>query len=428
MADILCPNCNKNNPDFLDVCQFCQTPLKPEAMVHTGESPTKKHTGELEPILPDWLRDIRQQSKVSTDEDNAKAAAFPSKVQKNEPPDLLAGLASQSGSADEDEVPDWLANLNPVIKPTPSAQPSAPEPETDFFAQFNKSKPQAQAADSLEETSKANKAAGTSAEKDELSEWFSQTSQQPAETVPVESDDSRIEMGWMDNFESPASSAQEAPKEAEDLSWLRDLEASAKGTGELSTSKPNIPEAPQEDLSWLNELGGGSIPAQPAAPKEDLSWLDNLGGTSQPSTPPPASEDLSWLRDSGKTAEPSQPTASAPKEDLDWLNNLGGPSEPQSTTLPEPTSPQEDLSWLNNLGGTPLPSQPAEPRDDLSWLNDLGESGSSTPAQASAPQEDLSWLKDLGGTSEELTSATEEASKPQEDFCWLKDLGETQEP
>ena len=57
MADIRCPNCGKNNPDFLDVCQFCQTPLKPESMVHIGEKPTKKNTGELENVLPEWLRD-----------------------------------------------------------------------------------------------------------------------------------------------------------------------------------------------------------------------------------------------------------------------------------------------------------------------------------------------------------------------------------
>ena len=63
MADIRCPNCGKDNPDFLDVCQFCQTPLKPESMVHTGEKPTKKNTGELEGVLPEWLRDTRQQAR-----------------------------------------------------------------------------------------------------------------------------------------------------------------------------------------------------------------------------------------------------------------------------------------------------------------------------------------------------------------------------
>ena len=75
MADIRCPNCGKNNPDFLDVCQFCQTPLKPESVLRIGEKPTKKNTGELESILPDWLKDMRQQARDAAEEEAAQAAA-----------------------------------------------------------------------------------------------------------------------------------------------------------------------------------------------------------------------------------------------------------------------------------------------------------------------------------------------------------------
>ena len=444
MADILCPNCKRNNPDFLDVCQFCQTPLTPEAMVHTGENPTKKHTGELEPILPEWLRDIRQQSKDATAEDTAKAADFPSKVQKNEPPDLLAGLASQAGRSDAEDVPDWLANLNPAIKPTPSATPAASEPETDFFAQFNKGKaePEPSPADS-------------SAEKDELSEWFSQASDKPAEPVTFEHDDSRIELGWMDNFDSPASPTQEPaepPKEEEDLSWLRDLEASAKQTGELSSQKPDVSSAPQEDLSWLNTLGGISSPSQPDAPKEDLSWLDNLGGTSQPSSTPPAQEDLNWLNNLGADTSPSFNQASAAQEDLSRLNNLGGTSEPSQSDAPkedmgwlkdlgtpsessipvssQSSAPQEDLSWLKDLGGTSEPAQPSAPAEDLSWLNNLGESQepASPVSTPSTPQEDMSWLNNMGGTPESVPPEPAQPSASQEDLSWLNELSGTTEP
>ena len=94
MAELRCPNCGKNNPDILDVCQFCQTPLKPEVVLRIGQNPTKKNTGELESVLPEWLKDVRQQARDSAEEEAAQAAAQP-KVQKNEPPDLLAGLASQ---------------------------------------------------------------------------------------------------------------------------------------------------------------------------------------------------------------------------------------------------------------------------------------------------------------------------------------------
>ena len=124
MTEIRCPNCGRNNPDLLDVCQFCQTRLRPESVLHSGEKPTKKNTGELQSILPDWLKDIQQQSKDAAQEDAAQAAGR-TVSEKDEPPDLLAGLASQAGSADDEDVPDWLASLNPEAKAKPPA-PAAP--------------------------------------------------------------------------------------------------------------------------------------------------------------------------------------------------------------------------------------------------------------------------------------------------------------
>ena len=135
MGGVTCPNCGKDNPDFLDNCQFCQAVLRSESTLNIGENPTKKVTGDLEPILPDWLRDARQQSRDSAEEDAQKEANKP-RVEKEEPPDLLAGLAFQAAS-DEDDVPDWLAAINPVEKKTPApSNPKAEEP-ADFFAQFN---------------------------------------------------------------------------------------------------------------------------------------------------------------------------------------------------------------------------------------------------------------------------------------------------
>src|SRR5574342_34891 len=123
MADIRCPKCGRNNPDLLDVCQFCQTPLKPASVLRSGEKPTKKNTGELESILPDWLKDVRQQAKDAAQEEAAQAAA--NRPQRAEPPDLLAGLASQASGAEEEDVPDWLASLSPPAQPK-SSTPSTP--------------------------------------------------------------------------------------------------------------------------------------------------------------------------------------------------------------------------------------------------------------------------------------------------------------
>jgi hypothetical protein len=421
LAELRCPNCGKNNPDVLDVCQFCQTPLKPESVLRIGQTPTKKNTGELESVLPDWLKDMRQQARDSAEAD-AQAAAQ-SKPPKIEPPDLLAGLASQGSSSDDEDVPDWLASINPTAKSKPSA-PSAPEPSTDFFAQFNQSestpKPVNEPApiESPSWTDLGNQP--SSAEKDELSDWFSQASQQPEETVEFDQEATQNDMSWRSNLGSPSASTESsAPKEEEDLSWLHNLEAAAKQTGDL--------QAPKTD--WTANFEMPAAPSPSSTSPQDLSWLDNLGGIEEPSQqvpqqPPAASNDLSWLDQFGGTPEtpkPSQPAA--PQEDLSWLNNLGGVSDqpsdvPQSPPISsQPFTSQEDLSWLNELGGASAPSQPSpafEPEpgaestpekpssDDLGWLNNLGATPESS--QAPAAQDDLGWLDTLGGKSEPFSS------------------------
>jgi hypothetical protein len=399
MADIRCPNCGKDNPDSLDLCQFCQSPLKPESSLQIGQKPTKKNTGELEPILPDWLRDVRQQARESAEATAAQEAAHP-KVQKNEAPDLLAGLASQARS-DDDEIPDWLAGISPTVRAKPSDIPSR-EPGADPLAQVSEPSQE---------------------QKDELSEWFSRTSEQTGEPFTVEPDESQYRSDWVSNLDASEASLQQPapPQEEEDLSWLRNLEASSKQSSE--------PSEAQQDLSWMR----GAASSQPASKEEDLSWLDNLGGIAEPSHPfdqtqgGPASaqpavpeEDMSWLDNLGGTPKPSQPTQpSAAQEDLSWLDNLGRTSEPSQQESTQPSSPQ-DLSWLNDLGETagPSPSESASPpaaQEDLSWLNDTRESNVTDPSSAifsprrTAP---LSGEPQNESVPDWLKSATEEPSMP----------------
>ncbi|MGZ9234413.1 MAG: hypothetical protein ACXW4E_02725 [Anaerolineales bacterium] len=434
MAELRCSNCGRNNPDLLEVCQFCQAPLKPESVLRIGDRPTKKNTGELESVLPGWLQDVRQQARDSAEEEAAQDAARP-KEQKKEPPDLLAGLASQGGSSDDDEVPDWLSKISPSAKPKPvdptpsprtsqdkSATPSTPAPENDFFAQFDQKQSQ-RASEPVQEDAPSwmdplTSQSPVSEGKDELSAWFSQAAAQPEETVELDSDAGQS-AGWMDNLDSPLPSPkQPAPKEEEDLSWLRNLEEVARQTGDLS--------APKQGTDWTASFETPPAASQPSASQEDLSWLDSLGGIEEPPQRPsePAatsSDDLGWLRGLGATSEPSQPSSifladehlpqePAPKsfdaapdrplsskpfvseEDLDWLNKLGGTAEPSqpytapvSDTSAKPSS-QEDLSWLNDPGGTPESPQPFDAAPNL-------------PTSAEEP----SWLKDVGDEPEPLS-------------------------
>jgi hypothetical protein len=427
MANIRCPNCGKSNPDLLDVCQFCQTPLKPDSVLRIGEKPTKKNTGELESVLPDWLKNIQQQSKDAAEEEAAQAAAHPA-AKKDEPPDLLAGLASQAGSGEEEDVPDWLASLGPASRQEPSA-PTVPASQgsTDFFAQFNQKESKPEPVSETPATPPQDDAppwmsgmrdeSTIPLENDELSEWFTQASGRSEEVV--EPNEEQSDLGWGSNFDTPSASSEKPPaKEEEDLSWLHNLEAASRQTGELQTPKPVT--------DWAADFETPSVPSSSAGSQDDLSWLDRLGGIEEPSQPAreqPAApaDDLSWLNQFAGTPEPSpssQPTA--PQEDLGWLNNLGAPSEPPMDAAPnQPIPPQpfttdaeEDLDWLNKLGGTPEPAHPAQPlsmpqekqpsEEDLSWLNNLGKP--SEPSEPVVPKEDLSWLSALGAEPEPLST------------------------
>src|SRR5512145_3299528 len=190
MGGVTCPDCGKENPDFLDNCQFCQAVLRRESTLNIGENPTKKVTGDLEPILPDWLREARQQGRDAADEDAKKEATKP-RIQKEEPLDLLAGLAFQAAS-DEEEVPDWLAAINPVEKKAPAPAKPVEEEPADFFAQFNQPTTTPAVGDVTPE------------QKDELGGWSPPISTQADEPFRFDSGAVQDDNAWLNNLGAPA--------------------------------------------------------------------------------------------------------------------------------------------------------------------------------------------------------------------------------
>ena len=405
MADIRCSHCGEINPDFFDNCQFCQSPLKSESMLHTGEEPQKLDTGELEQILPPWLQDARQQNRMAAEEEATKASATKPKVQKSEPLDLLAGLASQSDSDDED-VPDWLTSISPAAKQTPAAQEETP---SDFFSQFEKketkpSEPSAVEPEQEEQTPDWMQGMREPApqQQDQPVDRFSQTY---AEKAVPDSEPAAGDASWMSDLGSFTDAQQESPaeKEPEDLGWLHDLEAASKQTDELPPLKPgegfdfsSQPASSQEDLNWLDNLGGTAAPSfeepapkQPASSQEDLSWLDNLGGTAAPSFEEPASkqpassqDDLGWLDTLGgaeQAATSEEPVTPAFADDMDWMKNLGGQDDDQSQEKPQftprTTAPLDENvlrdttpDWLKSAMAEP--SMPAPGEVSMDWFSE----------------------------------------------------------
>jgi hypothetical protein len=362
MAELQCPNCGRNNPDFLDTCQFCQNPLHSETSLRLGESPVKKHTGELEPILPQWLKDVRQQARESAAENAADEAAKP-KV-RNEPPDLLAGLAAQ-GKDEGEDVPDWLAGMNSLGKAKDAEPASAPKPVSDFFAQFEQNAPAVEPLASEETTTKedmpswmsGSAEAPQSETRDELSEWFSKASAE--ESAPVEVDSN--EMDWSnDATATPSLSKQAEPeKEPEDLGWLHALEDSTKHS-QPPAAPAFAPDATldarapgSEDLSWLDQLGGASAIAFDAP-------VANQPEIEKPQPAESASGDLSWLDALGSsgssTLEDSSSAPSLPADARDWLKPQDAPKAAPFEEKPV----ENNLDWLKGAGQDTLIHPPAD--------------------------------------------------------------------
>src|SRR5271169_6795644 len=102
METIKCPVCGEVNPANAEFCQNCMSRLQPltgplrgeNAPIQPGQNPTKKVTAELEPILPQWLREAREKARQSAKEDPTDpsfSAQEPTPAAASTP-DLLAGL------------------------------------------------------------------------------------------------------------------------------------------------------------------------------------------------------------------------------------------------------------------------------------------------------------------------------------------------
>ncbi len=124
MPQILCKHCGTPNAPERMVCIFCHQPLhvvddEEGESIRPGDVPTKKSTGELEPILPEWLRDARENARRAENEKTAEeAASMGMEPPKGEGlPDLLAGLESVSRDDQDYDVPDWLNKASSAPKP-----------------------------------------------------------------------------------------------------------------------------------------------------------------------------------------------------------------------------------------------------------------------------------------------------------------------
>ncbi|MBN1449483.1 MAG: hypothetical protein JW963_00560 [Anaerolineales bacterium] len=418
MAEIKCPMCSKPNPAELDVCQFCEARLKPltdelsrsQPPIRPGEEPTDKDTSELEPVLPQWLREVRQQARDSV-EDEPEQAPTEEEASPEESADLLAGLQSQA--KDDEEIPDWLADLRGKGAQTIPEESSLEE--DDLASLRNMLGEETPDVEESEASTLpgwiSDLGAGETAESGEgqLSAFLAdRTTEEPAsaEGQPAASN---MDFEWDADFESDSnfqvdSTEDESPIDTGLPAWLQGADEESKGA-----SESDLPD-------WMR----ADEPAQAASRLESEERL-------QPFLP--ESDTPDWSASPGEEIAESTPqgtTQPAVEGDMpDWLASLGEESieaAPQQEDV-QPAVESGLPDWLASLDekGAETPpqqevAQPAVEGESPDWLTSLGEETYQAPsqeeAQLAAESDMPDWLSSKSEGAIESEGSHEEAEAP----------------
>ncbi len=369
MADLVkCHLCGQSNPAKQEFCQHCQARLLPPSddSIQPGQIPTKKSTAELEPILPQWLREARESARKTAEEEADLSLQHPEAVKPAAASDdLLAGLRSQTED-EEEEIPEWLANITGAAANTEGPQADVSE------IRWDESAAEGGVPFWLEQLRDASLQRG---EKDELTEWLHQAdkhAQTPTEEQPPAADEEPDWMRRLDSIQGETQGAEAAPFAEPDA-----------GKGEaFDLSSIEIPD-------WMKDQPQEEKPSQKPAPK----WLKE---EAEPEPPP-------WLSQFKAEAPPSPvPEETPPSEAYGDLPTWLRAAAPQSSVY-EP--PAEELAQPFE---TPPPfiedDQPSKGADELftelpDWLSSAMEeqppaiSQSAEAAEAITPGELPSWVR-----------------------------------
>lgn len=465
MADMMnCPVCGVENPQDRDFCRNCSSPLHiPSAgdtTIKPGQIPTKKTTSELEPILPQWLKDARDASRDPDQQGTPESMGQADKTKPIPSHDLLAGLNSQAGNEDDEEdVPDWLSTITGA-QSKPKAEPSEPaEPSgvrwveiggKDDFAQPQEEAP----AENVPSWLSGLQSTNEQPQKDELTEWFGQLesekpqpsaqppSQQPAFESPIPGFEADETPDWLRSMAQESEPAEEvkpseAPSEMDVPSWFSSLGGSEEPqsdapamSAESAPAESDAFEFPSDMPAWLK----GEAEEKPS-PKQDTTppWLkEKSSETSAPEMP-------AWLAENEGTVRlPSEPASTEePGQDIladlpDWLKTAGPLSslfaQQEEAPAEEPkTPPVEGSAEIPAFEPGALESAPAftpdtsEPMDELftdmpDWLSnaieptpDVSSASKLTPItseDALAPSDLPSWVQAMRPVEPDISSAS----------------------
>ncbi len=430
MADIKCPMCSKPNLQNADVCQYCGARITPVTApletIKPGETPTPRKTADLESTLPAWLRDARKASEDTPNTSNSLETnqnffnSTPPEQTKNAPVththkpepapasplDFLAGLAASAD--DEDETPDWLANLRSDLPDeSPASENSADTSLQDLMSAIAPPAP----VENLLETESTSTAWGFQEEKREFSseqeiidpfaaqedtpDWLNALKAQ-ANLPSVSSQSTTI------TEDTPGFSAPDTEFPA----WLSDLSTgSATGTQQAASSPSDKPASPTNVPDWLASLQAETPavqnktkPEQSKAPKAfQTGSLEEIGTTGTPD----------WL--AGLGSSPTNSSQFEAENAPDWLNATSGEepafdlaslAEAKVESQPEHFEPELELSPATEASrqeSSPIASQTGNDDSILSmdmpdWLagftsNDLAPAKNQTGSVGDNPDD-----------------------------------------
>jgi hypothetical protein len=331
--------------------------------LNTGEQPqaAAQDSAGVEEI-PDWLADLKMDQP---EEENQPEASAPAEELPDWMKDIQQVEEKPSQPAPEESLPDWMGESTPPASEdlTPSAAETSDVPR--WVSEYS--------APAEEETSGASEQ-----DDQEIPDWLrnlqdvpaAEIGEEPAEetlqpsempespSVPAASHPEAEAPNWLNDLGPLPAGADEAPEEptaedqpaAETPDWLKDL-----GTlpADEAPEEPIAEDQPaSETPDWLKDLG--TLPGaegEPASSAETVSgWLDNLD---EP-------EEAAATQTGGPALEEA-----APAEDIpDWLKAIKTGSQSEDETGSN-FGAQGLPAWMNNPeeieGKWDEPSRPEGP-------------------------------------------------------------------
>jgi hypothetical protein len=414
MANLMrCPNCGKNTPAELEFCQYCQSRLEPEGgnlPLTPGQAPTRKITSDLEPVLPQWLQDARQAARETSQDGSPQlgtnSQTAPSTFSGS---DLLSGLQSQSQD-DEDEIPDWLANITGQ-----APKPKKPQATSDVrWVEFGGSKDFTQPVPKPETEPEPPAWMSTppaAEENDELTDWLRATDaaaqppqpQAPSFNAPASSDTPDWLHSMVSEGETVFNDAGSAPSEEKFSSddapdWLRGLDAADASSGST------VPPVFSDTADWLKQLDAEDAAPQSGSPptaSDTPDWLkamDAESAASQSGFQPAASDTPDWLKAmDAESAVPQSGFESAASDTPDWLKAMDAESAAsQSGFQPTASDTPDWLKAMDAESAVPQSGFESAASDTPDWLKAMdAESAVPQSGFESAASDTPDWLKTM---------------------------------